>query len=56
MRSYIQQLAGQLESEGFDVPRLSSAVSETPIATQVLRNFANFVVKKLGNSGMQGDG
>lgn len=56
MRSYIQEGTDQLESEGFDVPRLSSAVSETPIATQVLRNFANFVVKKLGNSGMQADG
>ena len=53
MRSYIQEQTKELESAGLDVSRLLYAVSETPIAVQILRNFGKFVVTRLSNKAMQ---
>jgi hypothetical protein len=46
MRSYIQEQTNELESAGLDVTQLLCAVSETPIAAQILKNFGQFVVDR----------
>ena len=56
MRSYIEEQAYELKSAGLDVPRLLSAVAETPIAAKTLRNFALFVEKLLATKANAGDG
>ncbi len=53
MRSYIQEQANELELAGFEVVQLLDAVSETPIAAQILRRFANLVVERLANKAIQ---
>lgn len=47
MRSYIQQQAGELQTAGIDVSQLLNAVSETPVAAQLLKQFGNFVQSRL---------
>ena len=43
MRSYIETERDELGATGRDVPGMLSAVSETPISAQTLRNFARIV-------------
>jgi GMP synthase (glutamine-hydrolysing) len=49
MRSYIEEQAEGLKSSGRDVAKLLSAVTETPIATEIYRNFGRLVVERLKN-------
>ena len=47
MRSYIQEQANDLKSDGFDVPQLFSEVSETPISAEIFRRFGDLVANRL---------
>lgn len=49
MRSYIQEQAVELESAGVDILQLLNAVSETPVAAQLLKQFGNFVQSRLAH-------
>ena len=46
MRSYIQEQITGLEAAGLDISQLLGAVSDTPISTQILRKFGQFVVDR----------
>ncbi len=50
VRSYIQQQRKELMSVGQDVSRLLNEVSETPIATRILREFGRFVEWRLADT------
>ena len=47
MRSYIEEQKYELELIGMDVPRLLSAVAETPVAAEILRSFGGIVKERL---------
>ncbi len=48
MRSYIAELRDELTAAGCDVPELMRSVQETPVARQILRRFAQFVLTRPG--------
>jgi len=49
MRSYINEQGEELKSAGMNVSELLSAVSETPVAGGLLRNFARIVEERLAD-------
>jgi len=53
MRSYIQEQTDELKAAGMDVSKILSAVEETPVAAETLRNFGNIVRERLTNRSMQ---
>jgi len=55
MRSYIQERANELEAAGVEIVQLLDAVSETPVATDVLRRFSNHV-ERLADTEQTGSG
>lgn len=49
MRSYIQEQSDELESMGIEIAQLMDAVSETPLAAQLLQRFCDFTLNRLHN-------
>jgi len=47
MRSYINEQEEELKSAGLDSAKLCHTVSETPVAAELLRNFARLVEERL---------
>jgi len=46
MRSYIQEQSDELDSMGIKIAQLMDAVSETPVAVQLLQRFCDFAVNR----------
>ncbi|MGD9217635.1 MAG: glutamine amidotransferase [Desulfobacteraceae bacterium] len=51
MRSYIEEQPDKLVSAGLDISQLLDSVSQTPISTQLLRKFGNFVADRQAGKG-----
>jgi len=54
MRAYIREEAVEIESAGLDLAEVLHSVAETPIAVQLLRNFARFVEDRPADKGNPG--
>jgi GMP synthase (glutamine-hydrolysing) len=52
MRSYIMAQADELEQAGRNVSELLHSVSETPVAAQIIRNFARIVEERMAKETM----